>query len=330
MGLEFTGERYVPGTEGIEDLYAEHAARYVAAGKVVGGASVLDVGCGCGYGTSYLASRGASNVLGIDVSPEAVSYAREHYQAAGLDFAVMDAGALALASPFQVVTRVLAEISRVMARRGVLVVSTPNKETYAAGGPGGTNPFHAREYTRAEFEQLLGSVFSRTCLLSQRWCEGLVVEPLAGEPGARPLERHSLPCEGSGTAGRAGAETAYFIAVCGETPDVERVARTVGGLFVDAGSARYRTLKRQAQRVQAEFDKRAAWAARLHDEVETRDAAIRALRADADSLRRAYDDRGKWAQRLERELEALRGGRGTPGGGTHGPVEPRETVKDTR
>ena len=342
MGVEFTGERYVPGTEGIEDLYAEHAARYVAAGKVAGGVTVLDVGCGCGYGTAHLASRGASYVLGVDVSPEAVGYARAHYTSPGLDFAVMDARELAARGPFQVVTcfeliehvehpdLVLGEISRVMAERGVLLVSTPNKETYSAGGPGGTNPFHVKEYTRSEFEELLGSVFPRICLLGQRWCEGLVLEPLDGDHSALPLERDRLPADGSGAGARRAGEAAYFLAVCGRTPDVERVARTVGALFVDADSARYWTLKRQAQRIQAEFDKRAAWAARLRDDVEARDATIKQLQASAAELQKAYDDRGKWAQRLERELEELRGSLGELKSRVNGLEEARQGVRETR
>src|SRR3954468_24242667 len=85
---EFTGERVIPG-EVDADLLNEHMARYAFAARLSRRKQVLDAGCGAGYGSAELA-RAASDVLGVDVSPDAVAFARERYQAPNLKFEVAD------------------------------------------------------------------------------------------------------------------------------------------------------------------------------------------------------------------------------------------------
>ena len=102
--MEFTGERYVPGEQGLEELYVEHMSRYVFAGDIAVGRRVLDLGCGCGYGAHYMAIRGASLVVGIDSSEEAVDFAASHYSHPRLRFAVMDACGLSVRQGFDLVT----------------------------------------------------------------------------------------------------------------------------------------------------------------------------------------------------------------------------------
>src|SRR5262249_47859927 len=75
-GLEFSGERYVPSQPG--EIAYEHWHRYAFASLYAAGKVVLDVASGEGYGASLLAQT-ASRVHGADISPEAVSHARESY-----------------------------------------------------------------------------------------------------------------------------------------------------------------------------------------------------------------------------------------------------------
>ena len=56
--LEFTGERYVPGTAG--EIAHEHWHRYAFARRFVAGRRVLDVACGEGYGSALLSEAAAS------------------------------------------------------------------------------------------------------------------------------------------------------------------------------------------------------------------------------------------------------------------------------
>ena len=75
--MRFTGERFIVG-QAVGDIVIEHMQRYRMAAKLAEGRDVLDVACGEGYGSSILAGM-AQRVTGVDISPQAVAYAREHY-----------------------------------------------------------------------------------------------------------------------------------------------------------------------------------------------------------------------------------------------------------
>ncbi|WP_058043564.1 bifunctional 2-polyprenyl-6-hydroxyphenol methylase/3-demethylubiquinol 3-O-methyltransferase UbiG [Streptomyces roseifaciens] len=113
--------------------------RYVDGGWT--GQRVLDVGCGGGFTTEYLASRGAV-ASGVDVSPALVRAARRHAAETGLDirYAVGAGERLPFADgSFSVVTcldvlehvpspgEVVREIRRVLAPGGVFLFDTINR-----------------------------------------------------------------------------------------------------------------------------------------------------------------------------------------------------------
>src|SRR5688572_10736241 len=86
--MEFTGERYMPNASGVsEEMSIEHLHRYHAIKELVRDRRVLDVACGEGYGSNILAA-GASEVHGLDISPEAVGHASSNYQRPNLKFGV--------------------------------------------------------------------------------------------------------------------------------------------------------------------------------------------------------------------------------------------------
>src|SRR5688500_15232961 len=68
-------ERFVPGTHRGELMEAEHYARYFWASALVAGRRVLDAGCGVGYGSRLLHGAGAAEVVGLDVSADAIQAA---------------------------------------------------------------------------------------------------------------------------------------------------------------------------------------------------------------------------------------------------------------
>src|SRR6266849_3192282 len=58
-----------------------HLDRYEFATRHLVSGTVLDIACGVGYGTALLAeSPGVIKVVGVDVSGEAIQYAKEHYR----------------------------------------------------------------------------------------------------------------------------------------------------------------------------------------------------------------------------------------------------------
>lgn len=90
--IRVTGERVIPKYNKLPELnniYQKHMARYLFVSKFVENKFVLDAGCGCGYGSDYLAEH-AKKVVGIDSSDEAIKYSKEHYAKNNLEFQVMD------------------------------------------------------------------------------------------------------------------------------------------------------------------------------------------------------------------------------------------------
>jgi SAM-dependent methyltransferase len=181
--LEYTGERLVPGDESLKNLLVEDLAKFHFASRYVAGKFVLDAGCGAGQGSAHLARSGARYVVGIDISLEAVAYARSGYSEANLVFCSMDAACLTFRDgTFDRVTsieviehlsdpaRYVAEIRRVMKADGMLVLSTPNK-LITSPTPGTLWPYHIHEFYPDELQALLARHFSQV----EMWGMGIPV-----------------------------------------------------------------------------------------------------------------------------------------------------------
>lgn len=291
-------------------------SRYEFAKGLVEGRRVLDIGCGCGYGTYHLASGGALVTVGIDRSVEAVEYSLRNYRHPRLSFAVMDAARLSLKGRFDVVTcfeliehvedahDLLEGVRRVMDETGVFMVSTPNKATYVAGGEGGKNPFHTREYSKDEFADLLRGVFASVRILGQHWVDGMALGPhtaLSGcaetYAGLLPRDKVPAPAAGGGTkpASDTDSEPPYFIGLCAKRDILDEVIGNLRPLAFYGRSVRYDTLKQATKQLEQEFDRRGEWAQSLDGELKARDKMIRDLQLD-------LEERGEWAQRLNAEL----------------------------
>jgi SAM-dependent methyltransferase len=169
-------ERIVPD-ETEPGIVALHLKRYEFARPYCVGKHVLDAGCGVGYGSAFL-GEAARSVVGVDVSGEAIDYARARYGGGNVEFAVGDLQQLERADAefdavvaFEVIEhlpqpeRFVAEARRVLRPAGVLVVSTPRSEDGVASP---TNPFHEHEFARDEFERLLRASFGHVDVYGQR------------------------------------------------------------------------------------------------------------------------------------------------------------------
>jgi SAM-dependent methyltransferase len=220
---EFTGERVIPNQVD-PDLFNEHQARYAFASRLAREKRVLDAGCGTGYGTAALACQ-ASDVLGIDISAEAVAYAHEHFGAENIRFAQASCTAIpAAAETFDVIAAFeiiehltdwrafLREARRVLAPAGLFLVSTPNKSYYAeTRRREGPNPFHEHEFELEEFRRELLAVFPNVSMYFENHTEAILFEPEHTATGiAAEFEQHS----------ETGPTAHFFLAVCG----FERVA----------------------------------------------------------------------------------------------------------
>jgi SAM-dependent methyltransferase len=158
---EPSGERFVPEAMGDQLIEAEHQVRYRHAMQLVPRRTVLDAGCGVGWGSALLAEAGAASVTGLDVDAGALDDASGRTDAASfvqgdlMELPFAD-GSFEVVVCFEAIEHVadplaaLDELRRVLVPGGVLTVSSPNPGVYPAG-----NPFHVHEFPPDELRREL-------------------------------------------------------------------------------------------------------------------------------------------------------------------------------
>lgn len=169
--LKLTGERTLPGVPKENYWFRRHLIAYEFAQSHAKDKIVLDIGCGEGYG-SYLLSKSAIRVIGVDIAPEVIEHASTKYKAANLSFEIMDVAELKFDEDFadlvvslQVIEHLpdelpfLREMARVLKKNGEAILSTPNRKTISPGSLEPINPFHFREYTPFELQEVLSDFF---------------------------------------------------------------------------------------------------------------------------------------------------------------------------
>jgi len=198
-----TGERFVPELMGGGLLEVEHQVRYQFAAQVAEGRTVLDAGCGVGWGLSVLLGRGASNCTGIDVSSEAVAEASQRLPGVAviqgdLRSLPLEVGRYGLVTCFEVLEHiddyraVLDALTGALEPDGILMVSSPNPGIYPAG-----NPFHLHELAPEVLAEEVASRLPNTALWRQRGVVGSLLRQSGHRsdwPGAVEVPSlHALP-----------------------------------------------------------------------------------------------------------------------------------------
>jgi GT2 family glycosyltransferase/SAM-dependent methyltransferase/glycosyltransferase involved in cell wall biosynthesis len=163
----------------------EHMHRYLWAATVVTGRRVLDLGSGEGFGASILTSGENTEVVGVDIDARTVEHAQLNWGGPrtsfkvgnALDLSEFEDGSFGAVVAFEVIEhvneqeQVLAEVARVLADDGVLIISTPDRRLYS-DATGQVNPFHQHELTYEEFSDLLGGQFPHVAVWGQRTITG--------------------------------------------------------------------------------------------------------------------------------------------------------------
>jgi SAM-dependent methyltransferase len=170
--LALTGERTLPDVPDENYWFRRHLAVYEWIAERARGLRVADLACGEGYGADVLA-RSAAAVVGVDANPEAHEHARLRYGRANLRF---ERGLVEeFDAPCDAIT-FLQTIEHIHEPEGLLqrfarvapvaYISTPNRLTLAPpGAEKSENPWHLREYTLAEYRELLEPHFGRVEML---------------------------------------------------------------------------------------------------------------------------------------------------------------------
>ena len=174
----------------------EHFGCYAALAKFVKGQRVLDTACGEGYGSWLLKEWGASSVLGLDASEEAISAARREFSRDGVDFRVANAGDVVSALPsasFDLIAcfgtieraddpeRFLTGLRSLAAPGARIFISCAN--AHVACLPDQQHPYHLRKHTFEEFKELSERVLGS----AGQWLLGVNVQGHALMDAADPL-----------------------------------------------------------------------------------------------------------------------------------------------
>lgn len=166
--MKFTGERLLPIEFDKNTL--EHIHRYAFSLQFTKDKVVVDLASGEGYG-SFVISKNAKHVTGIDISDTAINHAKKKYRNSNLNFITGKAEEIPIPSnsvdvfiSFETIehhdkhNEMISEIKRVLKKEGVLIMSSPDKENYSII-PNYKNEFHVKELTRHDFFSLIKSNF---------------------------------------------------------------------------------------------------------------------------------------------------------------------------
>lgn len=293
---EFTGERVIPGQVN-DDLWAEHLARYAFAARLADGARVLDIGCGTGYGTAELAQH-AQSAAGIDISSDAIVYAREHYPIGNATFLAASATAIPfpsasfdLITAFEVIEHLenwhelLIEARRLLHPRGTFLVSTPNKLYYAESrAREGPNPFHTHEFDFAEFRDALAAVFPTVTVLLQNRLESQAFYPHAT----------FVPVDAKLDTSRGSPDEAhFFLALC----SIDCAPETRSFIYVPRAANLLREREQHIFLLQDELAKTKTW---LEGVMSDRQKLIESQ----DDLKAHLEEHNRWALQLDQDYHA--------------------------
>ena len=143
--------------------------RYNFCNKYCKDKKVLDIPCGVGWGTSLL--KTTTFVIGIDISREAIDYAKNHYENKNSKFYIGNMQSIPLKNDsvdvviclegFEHVSKdtgiaFLEESKRVLRINGLLIMTCPVLDEY---GKSTGNPYHLCEYPEYELIEILNRNF---------------------------------------------------------------------------------------------------------------------------------------------------------------------------
>lgn len=139
-----------------------HLERYGFAKEHLRGSRILDCACGVGYGTKILATGPINDkrVTGVDVSEEAIQYARKRYDDPNIDFFAADGATFRSDHAFDTIVTLetiehlpdpvafIANLVSLVADNGRIIASVPI--TPSVDG----NPYHLHDFTNRSFRRM--------------------------------------------------------------------------------------------------------------------------------------------------------------------------------
>lgn len=164
--MKFTGERFLLGGSS-NRTKADAVVKYLFASFFTREKKVLDIACGSGFGTFFLAQE-AHEVEGVDVSSDAVEYAKNNFSRDNIKFQVGDA--LTYQYPnnyfdtivsFQTIEHLddpkkfLELLKNALKDDGSIILATPNKKIVSPFTKEPIGEFHKFEFYKKELNKIV-------------------------------------------------------------------------------------------------------------------------------------------------------------------------------
>lgn len=226
--LKNTGERLILEESWNLMTTLEHLHRYHAVKELVEDKLVLDAACGTGYG-SYILSEVAEKVYGIDISEEAIEYAKSHYNKENLTYSQMSITDIQFEDnyfdvivSFETIEHItkeqqkqfLEQVLKKLKNTGYLIISTPNDQLMREISYGSyVNPYHLCEFNEEEYLEFLKKYFKHVKFYYQTVTESSAIVP----KGIARNNGKIFSMTNSNSMGR------YYIAICSNTEIEEMI-----------------------------------------------------------------------------------------------------------
>jgi 2-polyprenyl-3-methyl-5-hydroxy-6-metoxy-1,4-benzoquinol methylase len=169
MGMKVsTLERLIPDQVAPDDVTGRatltlHLQRYEFAAAHLKPGRLLDIACGVGYGTHLMAekARDIVEVIGVDLSQQAIEYARQHYASGQVHFQQHDAMTFVDERGFDSIVSVetlehvpdpiglITHLVGLIRSGGVFIASVPTTPSVDV------NPYHLHDFTERSFRSMV-------------------------------------------------------------------------------------------------------------------------------------------------------------------------------
>jgi 2-polyprenyl-3-methyl-5-hydroxy-6-metoxy-1,4-benzoquinol methylase len=163
-----TIERLVPEQVAADDVTGQatlqlHLQRYEFASRHLKPGRLLDIACGVGYGTHWMAEKDRRIIesIGVDLAEEAIAYARQHYTTERIQFQLHDAMSFSDARGFDSIVsletlehvpdpgRLIHHMVGLLRPAGILIASVPTTPSVDI------NPYHLHDFTERCFRSMV-------------------------------------------------------------------------------------------------------------------------------------------------------------------------------
>jgi len=322
---DFTGERFMP--QQTDPLLAlEHYHRYCFASRFAKNRRILDIACGEGYGSAFLA-KWASEVIGIDSDRTTIDHAANKYSSMhNLTFKVgrcetghEDLGSFDLVVSYETIEHLtendqvalLNNIGSILKQDGIFIVSSPEKNEYAAAVQG-KNQFHKHEMTLAELKSRLETHFKHVYLCGQRILSLSAIWQLERWQEAQFRFNAKTDLLEEVPRGESFSPPLYLIALCSNDPLSNDIIAEANSFYFDTANvektkyfyewamqldADVQKSREAVQRLERQMEERASWAMDLQKQIKDRAEVI-------DSLKKELEERTAWALDLQHEIKS--------------------------